>query len=154
MSLHLVSLVVLLLVALGLWHRRMPARHMRFMTAAFALDVALVLYIEGTRHAVETVVATPRPIVWIHAAISLGVLALYVAQLSLGRRLQAGRPASRQVHIALGLTFVVMRGLNFATAFAVTAPAVAPATARLDIGPAPAVLRPMSESSAVAPTRP
>ncbi len=61
MSLHLVSLFVLLLVGLGLWHRRMPARHMRFMSVAFALDVALVLYIEGTRHAVETVVTTPRP---------------------------------------------------------------------------------------------
>ena len=154
MSLHLVSLFVLLLVGLGLWHRRMPARHMRFMSVAFALDVALVLYIEGTRHAVETVVTTPRPLVWIHAAISLAVLALYVAQLSLGRRLLAGRPASRQVHIVLGLTFVVMRGLNFATAFAVTAPAVPPATARLEIGPAPTVLEPIAVPSDVPPVRP
>lgn len=142
MTLHAVSAVVILLVAAGLWHRRTPPVHMRFMYAAFALDLALVLYIEGTRHAVETAATTVRPIVWFHAAVSLGVLALYVAQLSLGRRLQAGRPASRQRHMAFGLAFVLMRGLNFVTAFAVTGPAVPPATARLDVGPAHDPARP------------
>lgn len=120
MPLHLISSAVLLLIAIGFRYRRDPAVHVRFMTAAFAIDLALVLYIEGTRHAVETVVGGPRPLVWFHAAISLGVLALYVTQLSLGRRLLAGRPASRRVHIALGLTFLVMRGLNYATAFVVS----------------------------------
>jgi hypothetical protein len=128
MTLHVLSTLVVLLVVAGVLQRRHTARHMRLMTAAFAADVALVLYIEGTRHAVATVVTTPRPLVWFHAGISTLVLALYVAQLSLGRRLLNGRSTSRRVHIALGLTFLVCRGLNYATAFLVSAP-VSPATA-------------------------
>ena len=128
MTLHLLSTLVVLLVTAGVLSRGNTARHMRLMCAAFAVDLGLVLYIEGTRHAVEVVVATPRPLVWFHALVSTFVLCLYVAQITLGRRMLAGRVSSRRVHMALGLTFLLCRSLNYATAFLVSTP-VNPAAA-------------------------
>ena len=71
---------------------------MKLMIAAFATDVLLVLYIEITRHAVETVVTTVRPLIWFHAGISLAV---------------------RVKHRYLGFTFCVLRSLNYITSFMV-----------------------------------
>lgn len=121
--LHAISTAVVALIVLGVVNRRTPVLHQRLMTTAFVLDLALVLYIETTRHAVERVVGPAGPLVWFHAAVSTAVLGLYVAQLRLGRQLLAGRSASRRVHVALGLTFLLCRGLNYATAFLVSAPA-------------------------------
>jgi uncharacterized membrane protein YozB (DUF420 family) len=50
--LHVISSIVLVILAIGVWFRRCPEVHMKFMTCAFVLDIALVLYIEMTRHAV------------------------------------------------------------------------------------------------------
>lgn len=122
MTLHVLSTLVVILVTAGVLNRRNTSRHMLLMSMAFAVDLSLVLYIEGTRHAVETVVSTPRPLVWFHAGVSTMVLALYVAQIALGRRMLAGRFSSRRVHLALGLTFLLCRGLNYATAFLVSSP--------------------------------
>lgn len=116
--LHLLSSCVAALIVAGLWARRArPSWHIRFMTAAFVCDVLLVVYIEATRHAVETVAGSTTPLVWFHAAVSLLVLASYVAQISLGRRVLAGVPASRRLHMALGMTFVTLRSLNYVTSF-------------------------------------
>lgn len=140
MPLHLISSAVLLLIAIGFRYRRDPAMHVRLMTAAFAVDLALVLYIEGTRQAVETVVTHTAPLVWFHAGVSTLVLALYVAQLTVGRRMLAGRSTSRRLHIALGLTFCVARGLNYATAFIVPGAAAPPAVQAAITTPAAPVL--------------
>lgn len=115
--LHLISALVLGLIAAGLWFRRTPRLHLRFMTAAFIVDVGLLLYIEGTRAAVAQVAASTAPIVWVHAAISTLVLVAYVMQIVLGRRTLAGMATSRQAHIVLGLTFVALRSLNYVTSF-------------------------------------
>lgn len=128
MALHLVSSLVLLLVIAGLMNRRHTTRHIRIMTAAFLLDLGLVLYIEGTRQAVETVVAHTSPLVWFHAGVSTLVLVLYVAQIALGRRMLAGRPSPYRLHMVLGLTFCLCRGLNYATAFVVSGHVAAPAS--------------------------
>jgi uncharacterized membrane protein YozB (DUF420 family) len=127
MALHLVSSLVVLLIVVGLMNRRHTARHMRIMTAAFVLDLGLVLYIEGTRQAVETVVGHTSPLVWFHAVVSTLVLLLYIAQIALGRRMLAGRPSPYRLHMVLGLTFCLCRGLNYATAFVVSAQAQPPA---------------------------
>jgi hypothetical protein len=105
------------------------------MASAFVIDLALVLYIELTRHAVKAVVTGSKALVWTHAAISLMVLVPYVVQIALGYRLLMARPAlagnlagsasaslsdtehSRTLHRNLGITFVVFRLLNYATAF-------------------------------------
>jgi hypothetical protein len=114
--LHIASSIVVLIVATGLYFRHRPAWHIRLMTAAFCVDLALVLYIELTRHAVEKVATTVRPMLWIHAAISLAVLANYLVMIWLGRRVLKGNRASRSTHRNMGITFIVLRGLNYATA--------------------------------------
>lgn len=126
--LHVASTLVLGLIAVGLYFRhRRPDFHWRLMASAFAIDLVLVLYIELTRHAVETVVTGFRPFLWLHAAISLSVLVLYVLLLGLGRRLllmhahRGGASAlpdmqARTMHRNFGMLFCVMRGLNYATA--------------------------------------
>ncbi|MBZ5541936.1 MAG: hypothetical protein LAN61_15580 [Acidobacteriia bacterium] len=118
--LHLASTLVLLLVAAGLWIRkRNPQWHQRLMIAAFGSDLLLVLYIEFTRHAVEKVVSRVRPLVWFHAGVSLAVLVCYVLMILLGRPMLAGRYETRALHRVLGITFVVLRSLNYATSYMV-----------------------------------
>ncbi|QOV88119.1 hypothetical protein [Humisphaera borealis] len=117
--LHIVSAIVLVLVGCGLYFRKRPAWHMRIMTSAFVMDLLLVLYIEATRHAVEKVVSQIRMMIWIHAGISLGVLVCYVVMIWLGRRALHGNKASKETHRNLGMLFVTLRGLNYATAFMV-----------------------------------
>jgi len=131
--LHLASTMVLVLIAVGLYYRHQPNMHWKFMTSAFVTDVVLVLYIELTRHAVETVTTQVKPLVWFHALVSTSVLVLYVAMIVLGRKLLAA-PATalasnvgpidaghsqqtRNLHRNLGMAFCVVRLLNYVTAF-------------------------------------
>ncbi len=114
--LHIASTFVLLLVLLGVSQRHRPVRHISIMSLAFAIDLSLVLYLEITRKAVEQVATHVRPMVYLHAAISLGVLISYVVMIFLGRRVLKGRRASRGTHRNMGITFVVLRSLNYVTA--------------------------------------
>ena len=115
--LHVISTIVLILVTAGVLSRQQPALHLRFMAAAFIVDFALVVWIEGTRHAVEKVASQPGALLWFHATISLLVLAAYIGQIALGTRILKGIQTSRQVHIALGIAFCVLRSLNYVTSF-------------------------------------
>jgi hypothetical protein len=118
--LHLLSSIVLLLIAAGLWvrHRR-PDVHLRLMTAAFVCDLLLVVYIEVTRHAVETVASRGTSLIWFHAAISTLVILAYIAQIALGRRMLAGVRTPRRVHALMGIAFVTLRSLNYVTSYMV-----------------------------------
>jgi len=124
--LHLLSTLVVLLIGAGVLLRRRPAIHLRVMTAAFLIDLGIVLYIETTRHAIERVTGPAGPLIWFHASISTLVLLAYLGQITLGRRVLAGRATSRQAHIALGVAFCVLRGTNYVTAFMVSSQAPAP----------------------------
>jgi uncharacterized membrane protein YozB (DUF420 family) len=117
--LHVVSAIVMVLIGIGLYFRRRPAWHMRIMTCAFVMDLLLVVYIEATRGAVERVATTFRVMIWVHALISLGVLVCYALMIWLGRRALSGNRASKTTHRNMGMTFVVLRSLNYATAFMV-----------------------------------
>lgn len=114
--LHVISSLVLVLILAGVWLRRSRGAHMAVMLSAFATDLALLLYVEITRHAVETVVGRGHTLVYVHAAISVGVLAGYAAMLVLGRRAYLNPRASRHIHRRMGVAFVVVRGLNYVTA--------------------------------------
>jgi hypothetical protein len=119
--LHLASSLVLVVLAVGLWLRhRCPQWHLRLMISAFVLDVLLVLYIEISRHAVEKVVAHVSPVIWFHAGVSVGVLLCYVTMILLGPGVLAGQERSRSWHRSVGLTFVVLRTLNYVTSYMVT----------------------------------
>lgn len=115
--LHAVSAIVLVLVFCGLYFRKRPKWHMRIMASAFVMDLLLVLYIEATRHAVEKVASQLKLMIWIHALISLGVLVCYVVMIWLGRRALRGDKASKSTHRNMGMLFVTLRSLNYATAF-------------------------------------
>ena len=117
---YLVSTVVVLLIATGLYFRkRRPERHFKFMISAFVVDLALVLYVEITRQAVETAVSSTSPIVLFHAGVSVAVLLCYVTMLTLGWRVLHGRHALVNTHRNIGWTFCALRSLNYVTAFVV-----------------------------------
>jgi len=114
--LHIISSLVVLLIGLGLYFRRNPLVHVRLMTCAFVIDLSLVLWIEATRHAVEKVAHRVSPLLYFHAAVSLAVLICYIVMIVLGRRVLQGSHASRSTHRNLGMTFAVLRSLNYVTA--------------------------------------
>ena len=113
--LHIVSTIVVLLILAGVVTRRTPRVHLRWMTAAFILDMALLLYIELTCQAVEQVAAGTTPLLLFHAGVSLLVVGAYAGQIALSRRMLAGIRAPRQAHLVLGITFCALRCLNYVT---------------------------------------
>ena len=117
--LHVISTAVLFLLVAGFASRANRERHRALMLTAFALDLAVVVWIETTRHAVEKVAGGVPPVVAIHAAISTAVLLCYVAMIALGGKIFAGRPELRVFHRNLGITFAALRGLNYLTSFLV-----------------------------------
>jgi hypothetical protein len=115
MTLQLVSIGVLALLAVGLAVRGRTGAHVAAMSAAVGLDLALLLYIEATRHAVERVAGSVSPFIWVHASLSLVVVAAYATQTASGWRRLAGKPFSRRMHVAVGLTLLGLRVANFVT---------------------------------------
>ena len=97
--------------------RRRAKLHMALMTAAFLVDLGLLLYIEFAQQAVEKALEGGPALLYFHIAVSVGVLVLYVLQIRLGLRLYRGQPTVRERHRQLGVIFVVLRLLNFATSF-------------------------------------
>jgi hypothetical protein len=119
--LHLISTLVLVIVAVGFWlRRRRNAIHIRLMISAFLIDLCLLVYIEYSRQAVQKVVASTRPVVWFHATVSVVVLLCYVSMIHLGRGVLAGNPTARKRHQRLGIVFVILRSLNYITSYLVT----------------------------------
>lgn len=116
--LKIISFLVCVIIVAGLAYRRKRKIHARLMMTAFGIDVALVLYIELTRKAVETALHPPHPFVIFHVAISVLVLLLYGVQIFLGMRLMRGG-ASTRLHGRVGLIFVVLRLANFVTSLSV-----------------------------------
>lgn len=117
--LHAFSILAMMMVLIGLYfRRRRPSIHWKFMIAAFAVDVSLVLYIEFARHAVEQL-PTARPLIWFHATVSVLVLLCYLLLFGLGSRLIKGRIDARTIHRNLGFTFVALRTVNLVTSFLV-----------------------------------
>ena len=115
--LHLLSTLVLLLIIGGVCYRKQTRIHLRFMLAAFIIDLSLVVYIEATRHAVNKVVHHTSALLWFHVLVSVAVLIAYVAQIQLGRRILNGFVASRNLHTRMGLTFCALRLINYVTSF-------------------------------------
>lgn len=115
--LHITSTLVLLLIVGGVYFRRQIRTHLRFMLAAFIIDLSLVVYIEATRHAVDKVVHHTGWLLWFHVLVSLAVVVAYLAQIQLGRRILQGFVASRALHMRLGMTFCALRLINYVTSF-------------------------------------
>ena len=108
---------MLLLILAGLWNRRRPHRHLTFMITAFTVDLALILYIELTRDAVQQLSGGAPPLLWFHVGVSVAVVLSYIGMILLGRRLLRREAGVRSVHRKLGLTFCVLRTVNYITSF-------------------------------------
>jgi hypothetical protein len=115
---HGLSAVAIALVAAAILNRRHPRRHVPLVLAAFALDLLLVLFIELNRGAVESVLEGGSWILYVHVALAVSVLALYVHQIWCGWSL-VKRGERRRSHRTGAILFVVCRVLVFATAFLV-----------------------------------
>ncbi|HEY9745214.1 MAG TPA: hypothetical protein V6C99_03235 [Oculatellaceae cyanobacterium] len=122
-----ISTLVLVVIAIGLFFRHRPKVHIPCMLGAFCLDLGLVLYIELTRHALATVGEAiqkpiPQALLIFHVVVSLLVLILYLCQLRLGLGLlkQPDAQHKRILHRNLGISFVVLRLTNYITSLFVT----------------------------------
>lgn len=121
-----ISTLVLLVIAAGVWFRKRPEIHIPLMAAAFAIDLGLLLYIEFSRHAIETLSETIQTtsqtpaqegLLLFHVAISALMLVLYIVQIITGIQLFRGSHPTRLFHRYSAVLFVVCRLLNYATSF-------------------------------------
>lgn len=121
---HLISTLVLVVLAYGLWQRHQPMRHIPAMLTAFATDLVLVVYIETTRHAVEEVAhdainPASHALLLFHATISLMTVLLYTAMTYTGYKVFSGRRELLPVHKKLARVFIAFRVVNYVTSFMV-----------------------------------
>ena len=110
-----ISLLVCCIIATGFYVRDRKRLHISLMSLAFAIDLALLLYIELTRQAVKTAIEPPHPFVTFHVLISVGTMLLYLVQIGSGIGSIKGWIVRMIPHRVAGMTFLVFRGLNFAT---------------------------------------
>jgi hypothetical protein len=95
------------------------------MAAAFIIDLGLLLYIEFTRHAVETLEKTLQTpyhsgLLFFHVGVSALTLILYFVQIGTGIALARNLPINRAFHRLAALVFVTCRLLNYITSFFVS----------------------------------
>lgn len=117
-----ISTFVLVLIALG-WKFRQQARlHIAIMSVAFLIDLALLLYIETSRHAIAHVgnsvmTAQSDSLLYFHVTVSTLTLVLYIVQIGSGIKLFKGWVPSSKFHQRAAMMFVTCRLLNYATSF-------------------------------------
>lgn len=117
------SLCILLIMAVGIYWRKMRARHIRTMSLAMIWDVLLILQIELSRSAIlKASKALSNPLALnIHVSIAVTTVLLYGMMVYTGRKLLRGEPV-RNLHRKLGWTTLFMRVLTFATSFLAVVP--------------------------------
>jgi uncharacterized membrane protein YozB (DUF420 family) len=119
---HVASIAIFGVILWGFANRHDRRIHVPAMAAAFALDVALVVWIEISREAVEKSLGLggrplPGPLLGFHIFVSVLVILLYIVQAVLGRRLLSGNESVRAWHRKSGMTFLLARSLNLVTSF-------------------------------------
>lgn len=124
---YVISSFVLVLLAIGLWKRKVVKIHVPAMLTAFVVDVALVLWIELNRGAIEKVVesaATPmdHSLLLFHVTVSLITIVLYTVLTILGFKILKGQNELIKLHRNLAGLFVICRLTNFVTSFMVGSP--------------------------------
>lgn len=117
-----ISTIAVVLILLGWKFRRRAEIHIPLMASAFALDLMLLLYIEFTSHAIETLqadimTAADEKLLYFHVTVSALMLILYFVQIGTGIRLARGHAISRVFHRNAGYAFITCRLLNYVTSF-------------------------------------
>ena len=111
--------VFALIVAGALQHSRRRL-HVRMMLTCFVLDLGLLVGVEIMNQAVERVMqeAGGMPaILIVHIGFSVLMLAWWIVQIVLGRRLLRGREDLRGAHHRNAGIFLLLRAGNLVTAF-------------------------------------
>ncbi|WP_373533133.1 hypothetical protein [Vampirovibrio sp.] len=117
-----VSTVAVLLIFAGWKFRKRAEVHIPLMVSAFVIDFSLLLYIEWTRHAIETLqtdvsTAASEWLLYFHVLVSAIMLVLYWVQIGTGIRLAKGKEVSRIFHKNAAYAFLAFRLLNYVTSF-------------------------------------
>jgi uncharacterized membrane protein YozB (DUF420 family) len=111
--------LALLLIGAGILFRRDRHLHVPLIITAFAIDLTLVLYVELSKHAVESVLRRGGALLWFHALVSALMFVLYLVQIALGLRILRGNTLTRRTHRRVGVAFVCLRLINYVTSFMV-----------------------------------
>ncbi len=115
---ELISCGICVLLVIGLLSRRHKRVHIPIMSVAFVSDIALLLWVELTRGAIETVRTQLTPLLGVHVLLSVIVIGLYLTQIVSGVKKARGRPHAW--HGKTGVTLAVCRFGNLITSFIVT----------------------------------
>ena len=109
-----VNFLVVVIVVVGVLNRRTRRIHIPLMLGALCIDLAMVLYLEITRHVVETLPGREMtPLLVIHVLISVVVLVLYGVQVTTGIKNARGKRTT--VHRKGMIWFVLFRVGNAIT---------------------------------------
>jgi uncharacterized membrane protein YozB (DUF420 family) len=117
--LKILSALVCILVVVGLFKRTKRRTHITMMASALTIDLGIVLYLEITRHVVESVPSRdPSGLLLFHIALSVVVLVLYGVQVYTGitRKLK-NLPCP--LHKKAAVLFVITRFGNLITSIIV-----------------------------------
>ena len=115
---ELISCGICALLVIGVLNRRRKRVHIPLMVTAFVSDVAMLLYIEISRNAIETARTSMGPLMGVHIALSVAVLVLYVGQIVTG--IKKARGKSRPWHGKAGIALLLCRFGTLITSFMVT----------------------------------
>lgn len=117
-----ISSFVIILLAIGIINRHKRKIHIPAMTAAFIIDLSLVLIIEIQRHAIENVIVNRNAFVWFHVIISTLVLVFYIVLAVTGSKmskLAAGPDFYNsklvKIHKYASILFILCRLTNYVT---------------------------------------
>ena len=87
------------------------------MASAFAVDMTLILYIEIMGEAVRQLSDGVDSPLWFQVRVSVAVVLSYIGMILLGGRMLRREVSVRGVHRKSGLTFCVLRTVNYETSF-------------------------------------
>jgi len=113
--LRTLSVCVYILLIIGFANRGRRRVHIPLMTTAFAIDMAMLLYIELSRDAIATARTTHSGLLQFHIGLSVVVIVLYLGQVYTGIRKARGR--SSRWHGKAGVVLLVARLGNLITSF-------------------------------------
>ena len=117
-TVELISCGIFVLLVIGVLNRGRKRVHIPLMASAFVADMAMLLYIEFTRQAIERASTQMTPLMGVHVLLSVIVIGLYVGQIVTGIKKARGR--SRPWHGKGGVGFLLCRFGNLITSFMVT----------------------------------
>ncbi|MHC4697757.1 MAG: hypothetical protein ACYTFA_13570 [Planctomycetota bacterium] len=117
-TVELISCGIFVVLVIGVLNRGRKRVHIPLMVIAFVADMAMVLYIELTRQAIETAATQMTPLMGVHVLLSVIVIGLYVGQIVTGVKKARGRPHAW--HGKAGIGFLLCRFGNLITSLMVT----------------------------------